>query len=53
MGAYINPNRLRATQSSEHPRKTAAAEVKSIEQLRRDRAKRELALIDKLISEVR
>lgn len=50
----ISPNRLRATQHVPvEPRKPTAGEVKSIEQLRRSRAKRELALVDRLIAEVR
>ncbi len=48
---FINPNRLRATAHVE--RKTSVAEVRSIEQLRRVRAKRELALVDKLIAETK
>ena len=50
----INPNRLRAAQHVPvEPRKPTAGEAKSIEQLRRSRAKRELALVDRLIAEIK
>lgn len=48
---FINPNRFRATQHVE--RQPTVAEVRSIEQLRRQRVKREFALVDRFIAEIK